>query len=161
MPRAPPGGVRGAATAGRPGDRFGPGAGGAVQRAELRKLPGTKSGEEGSGTRHHDDTVAAVRAERPSLGAARVAGSVRGSPLGRWPLHLHRTSCIRATATRNAVPKRLPPRERCTLDTIRGGGRSTLLSVVLMEVRILPVRDAEVAEVRIEGSAKPMDGTAC
>ena len=159
MPRAPPGGVRGAATAGRPGDRFGPGAGGAVQRAELRKRPGTKSGEEGSGTRHRHDTVAAVRAERPSLCAARVAGSVRGSPLGRC--RLHRTCCIRATATRSAVPKRLPSRERCTLDTRRGGGRSILLSVVLMEVRVLPVGDAEGAEVRIEGSAKPMDGTAC
>ena len=110
MPRAPPGGVRGAATAGRPGDRFGPGAGGAVQRAEHRKLPGTKSGEEGSGTRHHRDlptarhstttrslrtgwaaphvgtnrdTVAAGRAERPSLGAIRGAGGVHGSPLDR------------------------------------------------------------------------------
>ena len=81
MPRAPPGGVRGATTARRPGDRFGPGAGGAVPGAELRKLPGTKSGEEGSGTRHRHDTVAAMRAERPNLGAARVAGSVRGSPL--------------------------------------------------------------------------------
>ena len=159
MPRAPPGGVRGAATTGRPGNRFGPGAGGAVQRAELRKPPGTKSGEEVSSTRHRHDTVAAVRAERPSLGAARVAGSVRGSPLGRCLLH--RTSCIRATATRSAVPKRLPPRERRTLDTSRGGGRSTLLSVVLMEVRVLAVGDAEVAEVRIEGSAKPMDRTAC
>ena len=55
MPRAPPGGVRGATTARRPGHRFGPGAGGAVQGAELRKLPGTKSAEEGSGTRHHRD----------------------------------------------------------------------------------------------------------
>ena len=55
MPRAPPGGVRGAAAGGRPGDRFGPWAVMAFQRAEPRKLPGTKSGEEGSGTRHHRD----------------------------------------------------------------------------------------------------------
>ena len=112
-----------------------------------------------SSTRHPHYTVAAVRAERPRLGAARGAGSVRGSPLGRCLLH--RTSCVRATATRRAVPKRLTSRERCTLDTSRGGGCSILLSVVLTEVRSLPVGDAEVAGVRIEGSAKPMDGTAC
>ena len=175
MPRAPPGGVRGAATAGRPGDRFGPRAGGAVQGAELRKLPGTKSGEEGSGTRHHRDlptarhstttrslrtgwaaphvgtnrdTVAAGRAERPSLSATRGAGGVRGSLLNRcWLL---RTRCIRATATRSAVHKRLPHWERLAPDTDRGSGRSTRLP----EVRILPVRDAEVAEVGIEGSVR-------
>ena len=182
MPRAPPGGVRGADTAGRPGDRFVPGAGRAVQRAETRKLPGTKSGEEGGGARHYRDlpatrhstttrslrtgwaappvrtnrdTVAAGRAERPSLGATRGAGGVRGSLLNRCLLL--RTRCIRATATRSAVHKRLPHWERLAPDTDRGSGRSTRLP----EVRILPVRDAEVAEVRIEGSAKPMDGTAC
>ena len=112
-----------------------------------------------SSTWHPHDTVAAVRAVRPSFGAARGAGSVRGSPFGHCLRH--RTSCVRTTATRRAVPKRLTSRERCTLDTSGGGGCSILLSVVLTEVRILPVGDAEVAEVRIEGSAEPIDGTAC
>ena len=87
-----------------------------------------------------------MRAECPSLSAARVTGSIRGGPLIR-------RLRIRAIATRGAVLIRFSQRGRFAPDT--------LLPVALMEVRIIPVRDAEVTEVRFEGSAKPMDGTAC